>query len=251
VVARVRTQLAATRDAREIAALGRKLEFRNSFIHEALGRNVPTDLLVELAETPGALDLGHERRIVTTLYADIQGARDLERTLSPVEYVAVLRNTLGGLAGVVLHYSGTIDAIAGDALTATFGLPEPNDDDTARAAACALGLVLEMTEINERNVTAGLPAVELSVGVATGPVVVGGFGAGDNVQFKAIGEPFLRSARIEAEARAGEVWICAETRARLGELAAIDRERDLDDGSVHRLLGMGGEWVISLRSVPD
>jgi len=251
VVARVRTQLAATRDAREIAALGRKLEFRNSFIHEALGREVPADLLVELAETPGALDLGHERRVVTTLYADIQGARNLESTLSPVEYVAVLRNTLGGLAGVVLHYQGTIDSIAGDALTATFGLPERNQDDTARAAACALALVLELTEINERNVTAGLPAVELSVGVATGPVVVGGFGTGDNVQFKAIGEPFLRCARIEAEAGAGEVWICAETQSLLGDLAEIDRKREVDDGTMHRLLGMGGEWVISLRSVPD
>jgi adenylate cyclase len=251
VVARVRTQLAATRDAREIAALGRKLEFRNSFIHEALGRQVPTDLLVELAETPGALELGHERRTVTTLYADIQGARDLERTLRPVDYVAVLRNTLGGLAGVVLHYQGTVDAIVGDALTATFGLPEPSADDTARAAACALGLVLEMSEINERNVTAGLPAVEISVGVATGSVVVGGFGTGDNIQFKAIGEPYVRSARIEAEARAGEVWICAQTRTRLGELAEIDREQEIDLGVAHRLLGVGGEWVMSLRSLPE
>jgi DNA-binding response OmpR family regulator len=251
VVARVRTQLAATRDAREIAALGRKLEFRNSFIHQALGRDVPSDLLVELAETPGALDLSHERRIVTTLYADIQDARRLESSLAPAEYVALLRNTLGALAAVVLDQQGAIDAIAGDALTATFGLPEPAQDDTARAAACALGLVLEMAEINERNVTAGLPAVELSVGVATGPVVVGGFGAGDDIQFKAIGEPFLRSARIEADARGGEVWICTETLSRLGELAEVDRERVLDDQIVHRLLGVGGEWVISLRCVPD
>jgi adenylate cyclase len=251
VVARVRTQLAATRDAREIAALGRKLEFRNSFIHEALGREVPADLLVELAETPGALDLGRERRVVTTLYADIQGARQLESTLSPAEYVAVLRNTLGGLTSVVLHYQGTIDGIAGDALTATFGLPEPGEGDTARAAACALSLVLEMAEINERNTTAGLPAVELSVGVATGPVVVGGFGEGDTIQFKAIGEPYLRAARIEAQARGGEVWICAETRSRLGGIAEVDRVREQVDGVVHRLLGVGGEWVMSLRSVPE
>jgi class 3 adenylate cyclase len=111
--------------------------------------------------------------------------------------------------------------------------------------------VLEMTEINERNVTAGLPAVDLSVGVATGSVVVGGFGTGDNVQFKAIGEPYLRSARIEAGARAGEVWICADTRIRLGELAEVDREQEIDAGVAHRLLGVGGEWVMSLRSLPE
>lgn len=250
VVARVRTQLAATRSAREVAALGRQLEFRNSFIREALGRDVPTDLLVELAETPGALDLGHEQRTVTTLYADVQGSRRLAQSLSPGQYVSLLRNTLGGLASVVVQHEGTVDAIAGDSLTATFGLPDPGEEDTARAVACALGLVLEMQEINERSAVAGLPAVEIAVGVATGEVVVGGFGTGDAMIFKAIGEPFLHAARIEAGARDGEVWICEATRRRLGALGEFDREREVDGAIVHRVLGIGGEWLMSLRAVP-
>jgi adenylate cyclase len=251
VVARVRTQLAATRSAREVAALGRQLEFRNSFIREALGRDVPTELLVELAETPGALDLGHEQRTVTTVFADVQGSRRLAQSLDPGQYVAILRNTLGGLASVVLHHEGTVDAIAGDSLTATFGLPDSSEDDAARAAACALGLMLEMQVINERGATAGLPAVEIAVGVATGEVVVGGFGSGSAMQFKAIGEPFLRAARIEAGAGGGEVWICDVTRARLGDLAEVDRQREVDGTPAHRLLGVGGEWLMSLRTVPN
>jgi adenylate cyclase len=251
VVARVRTQLAASRSARKIAALAKQLEFRNSFIREALGREIPTELLVEIAETPAALDLGHERRTVTAVLADIQGSRRLVESLSPGQYVTILRNTLGGLASVVEHHGGTVDSIAGDSLTATFGLPDPTEEDTTRAAACAIALQLEMLEINERNATAQLPALEIGVGVATGEVVVGGFGSGEEMRFKAIGEPFLQAARIEAGGRGGEVWICDATRALLGELAQVDLERSLDGKHLYRLLGVSGEWLMSLRAVPD
>ncbi|MDJ0869469.1 MAG: response regulator, partial [Myxococcota bacterium] len=239
VVARVRTQLEASRAAREVAALARQLEFRNSFIREALGREIPAELLVELAETPGALDLGHERRTVTAVVADVKGTRRLAESLSPGQYVTLLRNTLGALAAVVDHHGGSVDTMAGDSLAATFGLPHPTEEDTARAAACALALQLEMQEINERNATAQLPAVEIGVGVATGEVVVGGFGSGEAMRFKAIGEPLPQAAQIEAGARSGEVWICDATRARLGALAELDERRELAGRPLHRLLGVG------------
>ena len=251
VVARVRTQLAANRSARKITALANQLEFRNCFIREVLGREIPTELLVELAETPGALDLGHERHTVTAVVADIQGSRHLAESLSPGQYVTVLRNTLSGLADAVNHHGGIVDSIAGDSLTAIFGIPDPTEEDTARAAACALALQLEMQTINERNATAQLPTVKIAVGVASGEVVVGGFGSGDAMRFKAIGEPLLHAVRIEAGAADDEVWICNTTRTRLGELAEVDLQRELDGRSLHRLLGVGGEWLMSLRAVPD
>jgi DNA-binding response OmpR family regulator len=105
VVARIRTQLAACGSARKIAALARQLEFRNAFIREALGREIPTELLVELAETPTALDLGNERRTVTVIVADVQGSHRLAESLSPAQYVTLLRNTLGALAAVVERHA--------------------------------------------------------------------------------------------------------------------------------------------------
>ncbi len=249
--ARIRSQLAGTRSARKAEALARQLEFRNSFIREALGREIPTELLVELAEAPGALDLGQERQRITAVMADIQGSRRMAAELSAGQYVTVLRNTLGGLAAVVERLGGSVDSIAGDSLVATFGLPEPTETDTARAAACAIAMQLELLEINERNATAQLPAVEIGIGVATGDVVIGGFGSGDAMRFKAIGEPFLQAARIEQGARGGEVWICDETRRSLGALAEVDRERRLDDLVLHRLLGVGGEWLLSLPPAAD
>jgi adenylate cyclase len=250
LIARVRTQLEVSRSVRQTAALSRQLEFRNSFIREALGREVSPDLLVEMAETPGALDLGNEERTISAVVADIRGCRRLAETLSPAQYVALIRNTLTGLAAVVEHYVGTVDSIAGDSLTAVFGLPDATDKDAAQAAACAIALQLEMHAINERNAGLQLPAVQIGVGIATGDVVVGGFGSGDMMRFKAIGEPFVTASRIESGASGDEVWICEVTRERVGDLAEIDRQRDIGDHRAHRLLGVGGEWLMSLRAVP-
>ena len=50
---------------------------------------------------------------------------------------------------------------------------------------------------------------------------------------------------------AGEVWICAETRPASATLPRSIASESSTTTIVHRLLGVGGEWVMSLRSVPD
>lgn len=256
VIARVRSQLAAHRSARQVTALARHLEYRNTFIRQAMGREMSDDLLVEMAETPGSTDLGSQAMGVTAVVADVKGGRELSRSLSPGEFSAMLRNVLGGLAEVVAHYDGTVDAFAGDALVTLFGLPTPQDDDVERGVACAVALQLEMQQLNERNARVGLPEVEIGVGVYTGQVVVGGFGSGEKLRYKAIGEPLVRAAGVERVARGGEVWICPDTYEAVADLAHVDAQRELllpgadEPMLLRRVLGVGGSHLISLRSVP-
>ncbi|MBW2372562.1 MAG: response regulator [Deltaproteobacteria bacterium] len=258
VIARVQSQLEAHRTARQVAELARQLEFRSTFIREALGRDVSDDLLVAMAEQPDVLDLGRERRRVVAVVADVRGSRQRAATLEPAQETGVLKNVFDGLSGVVAHHGGVVEEVSGDSLVALFGLPLGAADDAERAAACALAMQLEMDEINDRGARVQLPVVEIGVGVACGDVAVVTLGTGDQVNYKAVGDPPLRAAAIEAQARGGEVWICARTRERLGELANVDRERELPadaagDGPTraHRLLGLGGSRLISLRSVPQ
>jgi DNA-binding response OmpR family regulator len=257
VIARVQSQLEAHRTARQVAELARQLEFRSTFIREALGRDVSDDLLVAMAEQPDVLDLGRERRRVVAVVADVRGSRQRAATLEPAQETGVLKNVLDGLSAVVTHHGGVVEEVSGDSLVALFGLPLGAADDAERAAACALAMQLEMDEINDRGARVQLPAVEIGVGVASGDVAVVSLGTGDQVNYKAVGEPPLHATALEAQARGGEVWICARTRERLGELANVDREREVPPEGpggpalrAHRLLGLGGSRLISLRSVP-
>jgi adenylate cyclase len=256
VIARIETHLAAHRAARDVAKLADQLEFRNAFIKQALGREVSDDLLVEMAETPDAIDLAGESRHVIALVADLRGSRGLASRLTPSEYVAVLNNLLGGLCDIVQHYDGVVDSVSGDSLCAIFGLPVPLPDDSERAVACGIAMQLEMDEVNAHNRRAQLPEIEIGVGIATGEVVVAAVGQRDRLKLKAIGEPLIAAARIEAAAVAREVWICSETHAAVAELLESDAEREAPprEGSeslrIHRALGIGGTHLINLRSVP-
>ena len=259
VIARVQSQLEAHRTARQVAELARQLEFRSTFIREALGRDVSDDLLVAMAEQPDVLDLGRERRRVVAVVADVRGSRQRAATLEPAQETGVLKNVLDGLSAVVTHHGGVVEDVSGDSLVALFGLPLGAADDAERAAACALAMQLEMDEINDRGARVQLPAVEIGVGVASGDVAVVSLGTGDQVNYKAVGEPPLHATALEAQARGGEVWICAPDAGASGGAgqrgpgARGARRRSGPDGPAlraHRLLGLGGSRLISLRSIP-
>jgi adenylate cyclase len=162
---------------------------------------------------------------VLALVGDLRGAHEFADTLAPAQRVALLANVLGGLSEVVAHYGGTVDAVTGDSVVALFGLPIPRDDDAERAVGCAIALQLEVDEINRKNQRAGLPNVQIGVGVASGDVVIVGFGTGDQLRYKAVGEPLVLAPLVEASAAGGEVWICEDTRNALADLAHLDGKR--------------------------
>jgi class 3 adenylate cyclase len=252
VIARIQSQVDAHEKARKLARLASSLEFRSTFIREALGRELSDDQLVQMSERPDVLDLGREPHRVVAVVADVRGSRERAASLPPAQQTAVLKNVLDGLSEVVEHYGGIVEAVPGDSLVALFGLPLPREDDAERAVACGIALQLEMDRINDDAVRAKLPAVSIGVGVATGEVVVVGLGGEDHVKYKALGEPLVLAARIEAAAAPGEVWVCGETLAALGDRVTADREQGVTGCAVpaHRVLGVAGSQLISLRTAP-
>ena len=248
--ARVRSQIETHHLARHLASLARQLEFRSTFIREALGREVSSGLLVELAERPDSLDLGQTRHAVLAVAAELRGSREWAESLAPAAHTAVLANVLNGLSEVVAHYEGVVESVTGDGLVALFGLPLPRADDAERAVACALAWQLELEAINERGRRNLLPPVEIGVGAASGEILLVALGTGAQVRYKAVGEPLALAARIEALARGGEVWICERTRRALGDLARVDREQDSAGLRAHRVIGLGGSQLIGLRELP-
>jgi adenylate cyclase len=256
MVARIESHLTAHRSAKQVAALARQLEFRNAFIRQALGRKVPEDLLVELSERPDATAIGGEESDIVALVADIRGTRRWIAECAPDQVFSVLNNVFGPLSAATERYGGSVEAIDGDSLTALFGLPVQSTDDAERAAACGIAMQLAMRDINARNRRAGLPELEIGVGIASGGVLIGGIGSGDALRFAVLGSPPIRASLIERAARPGEVLACHETCRRAGEVLELKDSRETSprnreaDEQVHSILGVGGRQLISLRAEP-
>ncbi len=252
VLARVETQLALKRAAKEIAALAQQLEIRNAFIRRAFGRYVSDEVVDTLLENPGGLELRGEKRRVTILMSDLRGFTTLTESLAPAQVVSLLNGYLGRMAEVIQSHGGTIDEFLGDAILAFFGAPASRDDDAERAVAAGVAMQLAMRDVNRANREAGLPDVEMGIGIATGDVIVGNIGSEKRTKYGAVGSPVNLAGRIESYTLGGEVLVCEETFAAVERIVSAELPREVHPKGfempirVRGVRGVGGEHNLEL-----
>ena len=147
------------------------------------------------------------------------------------------------LTAAVQEFGGFVDKFVGDALLALFGAPHAHEDDPERALRAALAMLERTARLDARwRGRAGLP-LTLHLGVNTGPVVAGGFGAGTAKSYSVTGDTVNTAQRLQSLAGAGEVLV-GPTTCRLarhafgfesmGEVALKGKSCQL---LVHRLIG--------------
>jgi predicted ATPase/class 3 adenylate cyclase len=148
-----------------------------------------------------------DRRTVTVLFADLSGFTALSEQIDP-ELLRILQNELfEELTQAVLSFGGFVDKFIGDALLALFGAPVAHEDDPERALRAALDMVRRASDMAERwQARTGLPPT-LHIGVNTGPVVTGGFGAGSFKSYSVTGDTVNTAQRLQSMAAPGEVLV--------------------------------------------
>ncbi len=252
VLARIETQLALKRAATEIAALAQQLEIRNAFIRRAFGRYVSDEVVDNLLENPEGLELRGEKRRVTILMSDLRGFSTLTESLAPVQVVSLLNGYLGRMAEIIQAHGGTIDEFLGDAILAFFGAPASREDDAERAVAAAVAMQLAMEDVNRANRDAGLPQVEMGIGIGTGEVIVGNIGSEKRTKYGAVGSPVNLASRIESYTLGGEVLICGETLAAVAKLVRAEPPREVHPKGleapifIHSVRGIRGAYGLEL-----
>ena len=191
---------------------------RSQFIREAFGRYVSEDVVAQLLDAPEGIELGGELRKVTILMSDLRGYTALTEHLAPQEVMTFVNRYLEAMVEVILAYRGTIIEILGDGLLVLFGAPLSRDDDAERAVACALAMQLRLTATNAPNRQAGLPEVDIGIGIHTGEVVVGHIGSQQRTKYGVVGSAVNLTGRIESYTTGGQILISPTTYA---ETAAI------------------------------
>ncbi len=109
-----------------------------------------------------------ERKVVTTVFADLVGFTALGERADPEDVDAALRAYFELARSVIERFGGVVEKFIGDAVVGLFGVPAAHEDDAERAVRAALEIVGRMHE---------LPPVvdeELQVRAAvnTGPALV-------------------------------------------------------------------------------
>jgi class 3 adenylate cyclase/tetratricopeptide (TPR) repeat protein len=147
-----------------------------------------------------AAHIAGERRIVTTLFADVVGSTALAERMDAERWTAVMNHAFERLSPAIARYDGTLARVMGDALLAFFGAPVAHEDDPVRAVRAALDLV-EAARAYALEVRRG-EAIEFAirVGISTGPAVLGDVGSELLHEYTAMGDAVNMAARLQAAA---------------------------------------------------
>lgn len=151
--------------------------------------------------------LGGENRHVAVLFIDIRGFTTMSESLEPEQVVEILNEYLDLTTKAVFHQQGTVDKFIGDAVMAVFNAPFDLDDYCYRAVCAAWEMKqnadILTAEFEERF---GTP-IAFGIGINCGNAVVGNIGCDFRMDYTAIGDTVNTAARLESNARSGQILI--------------------------------------------
>ncbi len=164
-------------------------------------------------------DLYEERTLgrpedLSVLFADLQGFTAFSERTPPDEVRAMLNEYFAAAAPAVEHQNGELVQTSGDAVFAVFKGPG-HEERAARAG-------LELQAATGRVAARHPDWPRFRVGVNSGEAHVGLVRAPGARTFTPTGDVVNTGARLEGQARAGEVVIAGRTRAALGDRADVE-----------------------------
>lgn len=177
-------------------------------ITDAFKKYVAPQVVEEIAKKGGyQIKLGGENRNIAVLFVDIRGFTPMSESLEPEQVVDILNSYLNLTTNAIFKNGGTLDKFIGDATMAVFNAPFDLDDYIYRAVRTAWDIVSGGNAIESKFLEKYGKSVSFGVGVNCGPAVVGNIGCDFRMDYTAIGDTVNTAARLEANAKRGQVLI--------------------------------------------
>ncbi|MFO0995243.1 MAG: adenylate/guanylate cyclase domain-containing protein [Alphaproteobacteria bacterium] len=173
-------------------------------IKDTFGKYVDPKIVANLIGSDGAAQDTAERRVLTVMFADIQGFSAISEQLTAAVVANLLNRYFTVATDAVRARNGVVDKYIGDSLMAFWAAPFSPGDNHARDACLA---ALDIQEAL-KSLRADLPQIlglrrqvpdfVVRIGIATGEVVLGTIGAPTAKSFTVIGDAVNLASRIES-----------------------------------------------------
>ena len=161
-----------------------------------LSRYFPPNIVDQLAQTDQPLGAVRSQR-VAVMFADIVGFTRFSEREQPAHIVETLREFHARVEREVFDHNGTLDKFLGDGVMATFGTPDTGPRDAVNALRCARAILAAIGTWNLERARLGQAAIELSIGIHYGDVVLGDIGSERRLEFAVLGDVVNVASRLE------------------------------------------------------
>ncbi len=193
----------------------------NARAHERLAREevaranysrfLPEYVVKQMLDNPDSFKLGGVNQTITVLFADIRGFTRISEHAPPERIVGLLNRYFSAMTDIIFAHGGTLDKYLGDGLMALFGAPTTTPEDASNALNAAVAMQRRILGINQELRGEGLAEIGVGIGLHTGEVTVGYIGSERRSEYTAIGDAVNTAARLESNARGGEILISEAT----------------------------------------
>jgi len=110
---------------------------------------------------------------------------------------------------VVRAHGGNIDKFMGDGILASFGAVRASRTYAADVLRCIAAIQSAARAWADGRAARGLPALDIGIGVAHGPLVFGVIGVENRLEYTVIGETVNLAAKLEQHNKAEAASACA------------------------------------------
>jgi adenylate cyclase len=181
------------------------------------GQYVSRDVYEQLVANPGLARLGGQRREMSVLFSDIRGFTTVSEKGEPEEIVHMLNEYFTRMVEIVFHHKGTVDKFVGDMVMALFGAPLEDPEHAEHAVEAALDMIQELEKLNVKWAAEGRPALDIGIGINTGPMIAGNIGSDQIMSYTVIGDAVNLGSRLESlnKQYSTRIIISEATRSRL------------------------------------
>lgn len=154
----------------------------------AFGKYLNPKVLEQLLNNPKEIDLGGERRLITTFFVDIKSFSTIAEKKTPDNLVAFLNNFLSFVSDIIVSNDGTLDKYVGDEVMAFWNAPVSQYNHSILAAKSAISIKKGIHKIVKHGV---------GIGINTGVAFVGNIGSQYLYDYTAIGDNINITSRLE------------------------------------------------------
>jgi adenylate cyclase len=173
-------------------------ERQKRLIRRAFQYYLDPTIVDQVSQNPQQLKLGGESRELTVLFSDIRSFSTIAEGLSPEALVHLLNEYLTVMTRVVFRHNGLLDKYIGDGIMAVYGAPLHDPDHAYRACRSALEMMDELTALQTRWASQGLPFLNIGIGINTAVMVVGNMGSELRFDYTVMGDGVNLASRLEA-----------------------------------------------------
>lgn len=179
------------------------------FLKSAFRHYLSPHVIDRVVANPDLLQLGGERREVTSFFSDVAGFTSMSESLGAEGLVALLNEFLTAMTDIILDEGGTLDKYEGDAIIAFWNAPLDAPDHALRACRAALACQARLAELGPSFEQRYGHRLRMRIGLNSGPAVVGNMGSARRFDYTAMGDTINLAARLEGACKPFGIWILA------------------------------------------